>query len=248
MITIPDFPGDGKDPRTLVVNIGNTNTRFGWFEGRMLSRTEAFATPRVQALPPDLPSVGALAIVSVVPAATTAVLEAWAARGPRVLSAETSGLAIAYRPPGTMGADRLANAIALKERGLVPGIAVDCGTATTLTIVDAQGVVVGGVIAPGLGTAAQALIGTTAQLPEVPLLRSAAPWGADTITCLQLGMVEGHIGLIRHLVARIRAGLGDEAPAILCGGWAETLAPGLPDYDCAPFLTLEGARAFAWQG
>lgn len=245
MITIPDFPPDGKDPRTLVVNIGNTNTRFGWFVGRSLSRTEAFATSAIRIDPPDLPDAEAIVVVSVVPAAASALMAAWADRGPRLLTAETSGLVLGYEPPASMGADRLANALALKERGLVPGIAVDCGTATTLTLVDARGVVVGGAIAPGLGTAAEALVARAAQLPPVPMLRPEAAWGHDTVTCLQIGLVEGHVGLIHHLVARVRAELGREVPAVLCGGWAETVAPGLPGYACAPFLTLEGARSFA---
>lgn len=245
MITIPDFPAHGKDPRTLVVNIGNTNTRFGWFVGGSLCRTEAFSTSRIQADPPDLPAADAVAVVSVVPAATEVLMAAWAARAPRLLTAAASGLDLRYHPPGSMGADRLANALALLARGHAPGIAVDCGTATTLTVVAADGRVVGGAIAPGLGTAAHALVGNTAQLPPVPMVRPEAAWGADTVTCLQIGMVEGHVGLIHHLVTRIRAALGVEAPAVLCGGWAETVAPGLPGYECAPYLTLEGAQRFA---
>lgn len=243
MITIPDFPLNSKDPRTLVVNIGNTNTRFGWFLGRTLRHTEAFPTLEIQADPPDLPSGIRVVLVSVVPAASDALMAAWREHAPFRLTAASAGLEVRYQPAGSMGADRLANAIALVERGMTPGIAVDCGTATTLTVVDAAGVVVGGVIAPGLGTAARALIGNTAQLPEVPMTRPEVAWGADTVTCLQIGMIEGHIGLIDHLVARIRAGLGTEAPAVLCGGWAETVAAGLPGYACAPYLTLEGARS-----
>lgn len=243
MITIPDFRPDGKDPWVVVVNVGNTHTRFGWFEGRVLRRTEAWGTSALQAAPPDLPAGIPVVVVSVGPAAAAALLEAWRAHAPRLLTAASSGLAIRYRPPGSLGADRLANARALLERGLAPGIAVDCGTATTLTVVDAAGTVLGGAIAPGLGTAAAALVDRTAQLPEVPLVLPEEAWGEDTATCLQLGMVEGHVGLIAHLVERIRRGLGAPAPAVLCGGWATTVAPGLPGYECAPYLTLEGARS-----
>ncbi|MNX93004.1 Type III pantothenate kinase [compost metagenome] len=134
------------------------------------------------------------------------------------------------------------------DRGLAPGIAVDCGTATTFTVVDARGHVVGGAIAPGLGTAARALVGKTAQLRHVPYVRKPEPWGQDTVANLQLGMVEGHVGMIAHLVSRMREGLGCEAPAVLCGGWAETLQAGLPGFMCVPFLTLEGARLFSSKG
>ncbi|MNL31500.1 Type III pantothenate kinase [compost metagenome] len=165
-----------------------------------------------------------------------------------MLAADSSGLEVDYHPAQSIGADRLANAIALTDRGLVPGIAVDCGTATTITVVDARGRVVGGAIAPGLGTAARALVGKTAQLRHVPYVRKPEPWGQDTISNLQLGMVEGHIGMIAHLVARMRRGLGVEAPVVLCGGWAETLHEGLPEFTCAPLLTLEGGRLFGARG
>jgi len=179
-----------------------------------------------------------------VPAATDALLEAWHGLPVRVLTASTSGLTIHYDPPESMGADRLANTLALGERGKRPAIAVDCGTATTFTVVDAAGVVVGGAIAPGLGTAANALIGNAAQLPPIPLEHCPDPWGTNTVASLQLGMVEGHVGMIRHLVERFQAGLGGNAEVVLCGGWSGLLAERLSDYAWVPELTLEGGRVF----
>ncbi|HEY9899983.1 MAG TPA: type III pantothenate kinase, partial [Pantanalinema sp.] len=224
----------------LVVSIGNTNARFGWFDGADPIAIEAISTASLKAIPPLLAEGWGASIVSVVPEATEALRGAWGDRELRVLDADSSGLTVDYHPARSMGADRIANAIALLDRGLVPGIAVDCGTATTLTVVDARGHVVGGAIAPGLGTAARALVGKTAQLRHVPYVRKPEPWGQDTLSSLQLGMVEGHIGMIAHLVARMRRGLDAEAPAVLCGGWSETLHEGLPGFICAPFLTLEG--------
>lgn len=232
----------------LVVSIGNTNARFGWFDGAEQIETEAISTASLKKRPPLLAEGWTAAVVSVVPEATDALREAWGDQRLRVLNAASSGLTVEYHPSHSIGADRLANAIALLDRGLAPGIAVDCGTATTFTVVDARGHVVGGAIAPGLGTAARALVGKTAQLRHVPYVLKPDPWGQDTVSNLQLGMVEGHIGMIAHLVARMRAGLGVEVPAVLCGGWAETLAGGLPGFACAPFLTLEGARIFGSRG
>lgn len=248
MLTIPNFNQDFKNPRMLVVSIGNTNARFAWFDGSEPIAIEALTTASLKKAPPLLAEDWTATVVSVVPEATDALREAWGDRRLRILNASNAGLPVDYHPSHSIGADRLANAIALVDRGMTPGIAVDCGTATTFTVVDARGRVVGGAIAPGLGTAARALVGKTAQLRHVPYVLKPDPWGQDTISNLQLGMVEGHVGMIAHLVSRMRAGLGAEAPAVLCGGWAETLAGGLPAFACAPFLTLEGARIFGARG
>lgn len=248
MITIPNFKHDFKNSRMLIVSIGNTNARFGFFDGTEQIAVEAVSTASLTAAPPMLAEDWRATLVSVVPEATEALRRAWGDRALKVLDAGSAGLPVDYQPAQSMGADRIANAIALLERGMAPGIAVDCGTATTFTVVDARGHVVGGAIAPGLGTAARALVGKTAQLRHVPYVHRPEPWGQDTLTNLQLGMVEGHVGMIAHLVARMRRGLGVEAPVVLCGGWAETLHEGLPEFDCVPLLTLEGARIFGSRG
>lgn len=244
MITIPDFWRAGKDSRLLVVSIGNTHARFGWFEGDLLRHTEAIASADLGTTPPPPPNPGPIGVVSVVPEASAALARAWSALPVRILSPEGAGMTVRYHPAASLGADRLANAIALVEKGWLPAVAVDCGTATTFTVIDEAGAIVGGAIAPGLGTAARALIGNTAQLLEVPFEHHPAAWGADTIACLQLGIVEGHVGMIAHMVRRFAAGLTAPPQVVLCGGWSELLAERLPTYRCEPFLTLEGGRAF----
>jgi type III pantothenate kinase len=225
-----------------VANLGNTNLRLVSFSGDAIIHDLRLPTAAAAAQLPPLPPDSPIVLVSVVPAVAEALRAAWHGHPLLVVNADTAGLPIAYDPPGALGADRLANAAALVAQWGW-GIAVDCGTATTLTVVDAQGIIRGGAIMPGLGTARASLVSQTAQLPEVPLEAPEAPWGTSTVGSIQTGLVHGHVGAIAHLVARMRAELGPEAPVVLTGGWSGLLRPLLPpDYAWAPDLTIDGAR------
>jgi type III pantothenate kinase len=225
-----------------VANLGNTNLRLVSFSGEAIAHDLRFPTTNAAAQLPPLPPGSPIVLVSVVPAVASVLRAAWSDHPVLVVNADTAGLPIAYDPPGALGADRLANAAALvAAHGW--GIAVDCGTATTLTVVDRQGVIRGGAIMPGLGTARASLVNKTAQLPEVPLEAPETPWGTSTVGSIQTGLVHGHVGAIAHLVARMRAELGPEAPVVLTGGWSTLLRPLLPaDFVWAPDLTIDGAR------
>jgi type III pantothenate kinase len=225
-----------------VANLGNTNLRLVSFSGDAIAHDLRLPTAAAAAQLPPLPPGSPIVLVSVVPAVASALLAAWHDHPVVVVNADTAGLPIAYDPPSALGADRLANAAALVgAHGW--GIVVDCGTATTLTVVDAEGVVRGGAIMPGLGTARASLVSKTAQLPEVPLEAPEAPWGTSTVGSIQTGLVHGHVGAIAHLVARMRTELGPEAPVVLTGGWSALLRTLLPaDFVWAPDLTIEGAR------
>jgi type III pantothenate kinase len=240
----PPLP-ERTDRPVLVFGAGNTHVKLSFWEGERCVDFRRLATTDVEtwlAAPrPDWPVV----IVSVVPEVTRRVAEVWRVPVERILTHDTSGLLSQYRPPEAMGADRLANALALKARGMFPGIVVDCGTATTLTVVDATGAVVGGAIACGLETAAKALWQGTALLGEVPLVAPEGPWGASTVASLQHGLFEGHVGLVRHLVERAREPLGPETLVVFTGGWGEALASRIPGALSEPLFTLEGGAHFA---
>jgi type III pantothenate kinase len=169
-------------------------------------------------------------------------MAAWASTSPILLSAANAPQPIAYVPATSLGADRIANAVALHARYGGPAIAVDLGTATSLTAIAADGTILGGAIAPGLDTSLATLVERTAQLPSVDLLDPGVPWGRTTAESIQLGVVAGHVGMIRHLVTRMRVGLGAGTPVALTGGGLRVLAPLLPEYDALPELTLEGGR------
>lgn len=238
--------GDGNQSDQVadlwVANLGNTNLRLVRFSGDTIAHDQRIPTSEATHQLPDIPTDAPIVLVSVVPPVADELLVAWQHHPVLLVNAETARLAIDYTPPNALGADRLANAAALKARW-GGGIAVDCGTATTLTVVDAEGVVRGGAIMPGLGTARASLFTGTAQLPEVPLQAPEGPWGTSTIGSIQTGLVHGHVGAVMHLVERMRQGLGPTLPVVLTGGWSELLRSLLPaDYEWDPNLTLEGAR------
>jgi type III pantothenate kinase len=238
--------GDGNQSDQVgelaIANLGNTNLRLVRFSGDAIVQDQRVGTREAIAQLPSLPAGCPIVLVSVVPPVAEGLLEAWRDHPLLVVNAETAGLAIAYTPPTALGADRLANAAALRARW-GGGIAVDCGTATTLTVVDAEGVVRGGSIMPGLGTARASLFTGTAQLPEVPLEVPEGPWGTSTVGSIQTGLVHGHVGAIGHLVERMRDALGPETPVVLTGGWSRLLKPVLPgNYEWVPDLTIQGAR------
>lgn len=224
----------------LVVIVGNTRTHFGvpldaggWHVTRHVTQEGPWPHPM-----PGCPT----GIVSVVPEASQTLLRAWEEERPVLLTSANAPLPIAYQPAGSLGADRIANAVALHARLGGAGIVVDLGTATSLTAIAADGTILGGAIAPGLDTSHAALVERTALLPPVPLEDPGVPWGGSTVESIQLGLVAGHVGLVTHLVERMRRELGAETPVLLTGGGARVLAPLLPDYDHQPDLTLEGGR------
>jgi type III pantothenate kinase len=126
----------------------------------------------------------------------------------------------------TGGADRALAVLAAKRLmpGGQPGVVVSCGTAITLERIDAAGVWVGGVIAPGLFLSARALHLLTAQLPLIHPDASAPSWGRGTLDCLEAGIFWGAVGAVRELLAR-QTFEGGQVPWVLwTGGDAERLA------------------------
>lgn len=235
------FRRDKEAGPLVVANIGNTHLRLVGFEGEGIAWERRFASgnPAEWALP-DLRAETPVVVVSVVPEAADRLIAHWGSGRVQALKAATAAIAIRYQPPEAMGADRLANALALKHRWGW-GIAVDLGTATTLTVVDATGAVVGGSIMPGLATARDSLATGTALLPAAALEVPEGPWGTSTLGSLQTGLVHGHVGAVTHLVERMRAGLPPGAPVVLTGGWSRFFAPLLPDdFALEPDLTVWG--------
>ncbi|MEB3327731.1 MAG: type III pantothenate kinase [Candidatus Sericytochromatia bacterium] len=234
---------DAAPPQGLhaVVNVGNTHVRWLTFNGDEPVGEGRLVTAELSRVPPPAPVVG---LVSVVPAASQQLTGHWQAAGAVVhLLDATSphGLEVAYEPPGALGADRLMNAVALwARRG--PGIVIDLGTATTLTLVDVAGRLRGGAILPGLSMARDALWRRTAQLPEVPLVVPGGALGASTVAALQAGIVLGHVGALQHLVGRLRQEAPGATALLLTGGWGALLAPELPEAEWCPDLGLAGAR------
>jgi type III pantothenate kinase len=158
------------------------------------------------------------------------------------------GVGIDYPNPKTIGADRLANAAAVAALYGCPAIVVDFGTAVTFDIVSAQRKYIGGVIAPGLESMTNFLYQRTALLPKLSLKEPRSAVGRSTIEAMRSGAVIGYRGLVREIIARIKA---ERFPrkkvyVVATGGYADLIGARLREIDAVhPNLTVEGLRIVA---
>ncbi len=195
-----------------------------------------------------LGDVDEIVLASVVPQLTGALLALARRREIRVLSADATTITIPVRTerPAEVGADRLCNALAAARLHGTPAIVVDLGTATNFDVVSADGAYIGGALAPGLELGLAALAERTAKLPRVELAEPAWAIGRDTVAALQSGAIIGYRGLVREIVAAIKAELaaddGRQPRVILTGGLSEApWAADIPGVDVVdPALTLRG--------
>jgi type III pantothenate kinase len=232
----------------LLIDVGNGRTKLG------LSSREAILDHR------DLPTHGITVelieeklqgwsfreavIASVVPA----VVPIWQAALPglHVLRHDTPlGIGIRYPQPETIGADRLANAVALAHLYGAPGIVIDFGTAVTFDILSHDRYYIGGVIAPGLRLMTDYLHERTALLPRVDLAEPSSAIGTSTLSAIQAGAAIGYRGMIRGILEALKKELpdGDSAHIIATGGDAEWIIAGMSEQITVdPDLTLHGLR------
>ncbi len=243
----------------LAIDIGNSNVVWGIFDQQTLkghwraatdlSKTaDEYGTLFVSLLQgtgiaPD--QVTGVILSSVVPALTStfdAMTETYFHRFPIVVSSDLdTGLQIRYEHPREIGSDRLVNAAAAYARYRCGLIVVDFGTATTFCAVTHHGEYLGGVIAPGIRTAAEALFTRTAKLPMVDLVRPKAVIGRDTASGMQSGLIFGFTGLVDEIVERMQRELEQKAMVIATGGLAAVIAPeSRTIQEVRPYLTLEG--------
>ena len=159
------------------------------------------------------------------------------------------GVGIKYPSPKTIGADRLANAAAVAALYGAPAIVVDFGTAVTFDIVSAEKKYVGGVIAPGLEAMTNFLYQRTALLPRLALREPRSAIGKSTIEAMMAGAIFGYRGLVKEVIARIKAEAFPRSRRVRIvgtGGYAELIAAELPEIEAVhPHLTLEGLRIAA---
>lgn len=246
----------------LVIDIGNTNTVFGLFEGRRLVcdwriRTERNTTEDelnvlVSALFAGsgvaLSGITRAVIASVVPPVERiydAFCEKYLHCEPRwVNTACCAGITIRYATPQEVGADRLVNAVGAHEKYKTDMIVVDFGTATTFDLVAADGAYEGGVIAPGIGISAEALFSRASKLPRVDLRTvPETVVGKDTASSIKSGIIFGYAGLVDGIVNRMIAERGKPHKVIATGGLAPLIAGVSATIETVePNLTLEGLR------
>jgi type III pantothenate kinase len=195
----------------------------------------------------DLDAVDGICLSSTVPSLVSSY-EDFAARwvgvpllvaGPGV----KTGIPIRYDDPREVGPDRIANAVAARERYGAPCIVVDFGTSTNFDVVSPGGEYAGGVLAPGIEISMDALSARAARLFRIDFTAPPTVIGKTTASALQSGLVYGFTGQVDEIVRRIRAELGAEARAVATGGLADLIAPHSATIEGVdPFLTLEGLR------
>ncbi|MDQ6626166.1 MAG: type III pantothenate kinase [Verrucomicrobiota bacterium] len=188
-------------------------------------------------------------VCSVVPAKNAAVRRAAATLPVLFIDANCAlGVGVDYPQPSTIGADRLANAAAAAQLYGCPAIVVDFGTAVTFDVVSAAGDYVGGVIAPGLESMTNFLYQRTALLPKLTLREPRTAIGKTTRDAMLAGAIYGYRGLVREILARIRAESfpRGKVRVIATGGYAKLIAQQLPEIEAVhEGLTLDGLRLIA---
>ncbi len=245
----------------LALDVGNTNTVVGVFEGKELRVHWRLATRRdgtgdeygiliknlLDLAGLELDRISAVAIASVVPPLQSS-LEEMTHRYFRIVPLVVgpgirTGMPILYDSPREVGADRIVNAVAAFETYGGPAIVVDFGTATTFDAVSARGEYVGGVITPGIGIAAEALFERTAKLPRIDIVRPKCVVGRNTVASMQSGLFYGYLGLVEGIVRRMLEEMGSESVVVATGGLAHLiLAESRSVHHVDPLLTLTGLR------
>lgn len=245
----------------LAIDIGNTHTVLGVFEGtrlvadwRIASLThrtadENWLTIRsfCQEAGLAIPRITTVGISSVVPDLTDifeAMVRKYLKAEPVVVSASLDlGMAIHYRDPGAVGADRLCNAVAGFAKYGGPLIIIDFGTATTYDVISRTGDYLGGVITLGLESAAAELHRRAARLPKIELRFPRTLIGRDTVASMQAGIMYGTVDAVEGTVRRIREELGEPARVIATGGLSAVVAEHTVIIEALePSLVLDGIR------
>jgi type III pantothenate kinase len=240
----------------LAVDVGNTQTVFGLYDGDELGErwriaTEAHRTgDELGALLADfldLRALDGICLSSTVPRLIREyehLAERWAKAPLLVVGPGVStGIQIHYDDPREVGPDRIMNAVAAKERYGAPVIVVDFGTSTNFDVVSAAGDYVGGVLAPGIEISMDALFARAARLVKVDYAKPDKVIGKTTESALRSGLVYGFAGQVDGIVDAIRRELAAAARVVATGGLAELIAPHSRTIATVdPFLTLEGLR------
>ncbi len=245
----------------LTIDLGNTNLTIGLYEGETLVRHWRLATEdarmpdeyglqllglltHIGKTPADLTGI---CLASVVPPLTGRVAQAcreYLKCEPLIVDAGVkTGIRIRYEDPRAVGADRVADAVAVHTLYGGPACVIDFGTATTFNAVTADGQYLGGAITAGINLAADALFTHTAKLARVDIQRPPSVIGRNTVHAMQSGLLFGYVSMVEGMVARFRKELGKDMKVIATGGLAEIVAKETDIIQIiAPWLTLDGLR------
>jgi type III pantothenate kinase len=245
----------------LVIEVGNTNTGVGVYDGRRLlvswrltSRREqtadeygVFIQTLLKTRGIEQQHITGVAISNVVPTVQQTLewmCEAYFGIPPFTVQPGVNvSFPLNVDHPNQVGADRVCNVVAGVALYGTPLIVVDFGTATNFDVVNARGEFVGGAIAPGLLVAMEALISRGARLFRVELVCPKDAIGRNTITNIQSGVMYGYAGLVDGLVERMRQELDGDVKVVATGGLAGQMREVARSIQVVnPDLRLEGLR------
>ena len=245
----------------LAIDAGNTNITLGVFEGPELLTTWRLITDRSRTADEygievrnlfdgarmNVKDVEAIIVASVVPQlhdTLTVMSQRYLQLSPIFVDHTTkTGLKILYDDPSQLGADRIVDAVAAVEKYGAPCLVIDLGTATTFNAINSRREYLGGIIAPGLMTSAEALFARAAKLPRVPIERPKNVLGRTTVEAMQSGIFFGYANLVNGLTEDIYHAMQEAPKVIVTGG----LVPLIKDalyfvYEFDQNLTLDGLR------
>lgn len=245
----------------LAIDIGNSQTHAGLYDGDELLSTWRMTTVSDRT-PDELrlllwglldldgkdhDALSGVVVSSVVPAVTE-MFRRVAGRltaGPVVVVGPgvRTAMPILIDNPREVGADRVVNAVAARERYGSPIVVVDFGTSTNFDVVGEGGEYLGGVIAPGLVISTNALVAGAAALRNVELTPPRHAIGKGTIEAIQSGAIYGHAGLVDGVMRRLIAEIGGDVTTVATGGLASTIVPHCETVSTIDeYLTLDGLR------
>jgi len=246
----------------LAIDVGNTNTTLGLFDGNTLKHHWRISTDRektsdefgilfislLQYAGENIRLIKDVIICSVVPpvmhSLVNAIIKYFHKEPIQVGPGTKTGINIKYENPREVGADKIVNAVGALSLYGGPVIIVDFGTATTFCAVNRNRDYLGGVICPGIKISAEALFEKASKLPRVELVEPQRIIGRNVVTSMQSGLYYGYVGQVEYLVARMKSEMKEEnIKVVATGGLAKFMASHCHCIDeVNRMLTLEGLK------
>jgi type III pantothenate kinase len=247
----------------LAIDLGNTNTVFGVYDGERLIMNWRLSTQKDRTVDEfgillrnlfslekiDSKKIRKVIIASVVPPLDpilNEMVQVYFSLKPIFVTHENAGIPVLYDDPREVGADRIVNAVAAIRKYGKPAIVVDFGTATTFDAITSAGEYRGGLISPGIVISAEALYEHAAKLPRIEIQKPVKLIGTSAITSMQSGLFYGYVSLVDGIITRMKQELGASARVIGTGGQAPLISQETKLIETVDSnLTLDGLQLLA---